>query len=73
MKTKLTAEQLQQFRNHAEHYPVGDTAQLLAHIDWQRQRFAEISQLLENVVAPKTRGQEYWMEEIYRMLGEGGE
>lgn len=73
MKTKLTADQLQRFRSHAEQYPVGDTAQLLAHIDWQREYFKRIEELLRETIIPPTRAGSYWMEEVYRMLQEGGE
>lgn len=73
MTKRLTPEQLQKFRNHAAQYPVGDIAQLLAHIDDQRDRFVAIRNLLESVVSPNTRGQEYWLDQIYGMLREGGE
>lgn len=73
MTTKrLSADQLSQFRNHASQYPVGDTAQLLNHIDWQRERFKYIEGILANLSA-HSRADDYWLQEIQKVLAEGGE
>lgn len=70
---QMSEYRLNRKREHAIKEPNSRTAELMGHVDWQRQRFKEINQLLENVVSPSTRGQEYWLQEIYRMLNEGME
>lgn len=44
---KLTDAQLQQYQRHADIYPIGDTAQLLAHINYLQEELEALWKLYD--------------------------